>query len=79
LPPPPPSPSAQKARALELVLAAWEQARGEGVASDLIASSAMFAALTELVDLHGAEAVAAFCDTLPARVRAGEFTLAEAP
>jgi hypothetical protein len=61
------------------VLAAWELARGEGVASDLIASSAMFAALTELVDLHGPEAVAAFCDTLSARVRAGEFTLAEAP
>jgi hypothetical protein len=65
----------QKARALELILNAWEQASQDGVESELIASSAIFAALAEMVDLHGPEAVAEFCAGLPARVKAGEFTL----
>jgi hypothetical protein len=37
----------------------------------------MYAALADMVDRYGAEAVAEFCATLPDRVRRGEFTLGE--
>lgn len=67
---------AQKARALHLVLDAWEQALGEGVEPEMLASVAIYAALVDMVDRFGAEAVEGFVATLPERVRAGEFTLA---
>lgn len=73
---PPPLPAAeQKALALKLLLDAWDAALAAGVEADSLASTAIFAALADMVDLHGAEAVAGFCETLPGRVRAGEFTL----
>lgn len=65
----------QKRRALELVLEAWDKALSEGVEAEIIASVAIFAALADMVDRYGPEAVAEFCGTLPARARAGEFTL----
>jgi hypothetical protein len=74
--PPSLSDEAQKALALDLLLNAWDAALAKGVAPELLASTAVFAALTDMVDMHGAEAVAAFCEDLPARVRAGEFTMA---
>jgi hypothetical protein len=67
----------QKRRALALMLDTWEKALGEGAAPDLIASVALFAALTDMVDRYGQEAVAEFCASLPERVRGGEFSLAE--
>lgn len=67
----------QKARALDLILEAWETALKEGVEPEMLASTAIFAALSDMVDLYGAEPVAQMCEGLPARVRAGEFTLAE--
>ncbi len=66
----------QKKVALELLLEAWEAALARGAAPDVLASTAIFCALTDMVDLHGAEAVAQMCESLPARVRRGEFTLA---
>jgi hypothetical protein len=66
----------QKARALNLILDAWEQALGEGVEPEMLASVAIYAALVDMVDRFGAEAVEGFVATLPERVRAGEFTLA---
>lgn len=68
---------AQKSLALDLLLNAWDAALAQGVAPELLASTAVFAALTDMVDMHGADAVAAFCEDLPARVRAGEFTMRE--
>ncbi len=65
----------QKRRALELVLEAWDKALSDGVEAEIVASVAIFAALADMVERHGAEAVAEFCDTLPAKARAGEFTL----
>ncbi|MES1199414.1 MAG: hypothetical protein ABUS48_05470 [Pseudomonadota bacterium] len=65
----------QKARALDLVLDAWDKALGEGVEPEVLASVAIYAALVDMVDRHGVEAMAEFCGTLPERVRAGEFTL----
>jgi hypothetical protein len=65
----------KKGRALELVLNAWDQALAEGAEPEIIASVAIYAALADMVDRHGAEAVAEFCATLPERARRGEFTL----
>ena len=76
-PPAAPSDDAQKSLALDLLLNAWDAALAQGVAPELLASTAMFAALTDMVDMHGADAVASFCEGLPARVRAGEFTMRE--
>jgi len=68
---------AQKARALDLILDAWEKALGEKIEPEVLASVAIYAALVDMIDRYGAEAVADFCATLPKRVRAGEFTLSE--
>lgn len=67
--------SEQKARALELVLNAWDQALSEGAEPEMVASVAIYAALADMVDRYGEEAVADFCATLPERARRGEFTL----
>ncbi len=64
-----------KARALELVLDAWEKALAEGAEAEVIASVAIYAALADMVDRYGETAVADFCATLPERTRRGEFTL----
>ncbi len=65
----------QKARALELVLNAWDQALSEGAEPEMVASVAIYAALADMVDRYGEDAVAEFCATLPERTRRGEFTL----
>ncbi len=65
----------QKQRALQAILEAWEAALREGVAPELLASAAIYAALTDMVDIHGAEPVAAMVEGLHERIRRGEFTL----
>lgn len=65
----------RKARALELILNAWEEALADGAEPDVVASVALYAALADMVDRYGEEAVAEFCATLPERARQGEFTL----
>jgi hypothetical protein len=67
--------STQKQRALALLLDAWERALGDGCEPEVVASVAIYAALADMVDRYGEEAVAEFCATLPGRARAGEFTL----
>jgi hypothetical protein len=67
--------SDKKGRALQLILDAWDQALTEGAEPEIVASVAIYAALTDMVDRYGAEAVADFCATLPERARKGEFTL----
>ncbi|MGE3143681.1 MAG: hypothetical protein AB7L65_10200 [Hyphomonadaceae bacterium] len=69
------SAEAQKALALDLLLDAWDKALAKGVEPEVLASVAIFAALADMVDAYGADAVADMCAELPARVRAGEFTL----
>lgn len=66
---------AQKNLALDLILTAWDEALVRGVSPEMLASTAMFAALADMVDIHGEAAVAQFCSELPARIRAGEFSL----
>jgi len=67
----------QKALALDLLLDAWDQALAAGVEPEMLASVGLYASFVDMVDRFGAEAVAEFCATLPARVRAGEFTLSD--
>lgn len=64
-----------KGRALELILNAWEEALAQGAEPEVIASVAIYAALADMVDRYGEDAVAEFCATLPERARKGEFTL----
>ena len=64
-----------KARALQLILDAWEKAMADGAEPEVVASVAIYAALADMVDRYGEEAVAEFCQSLPERVRRGEFTL----
>ncbi|NWH09291.1 MAG: hypothetical protein HXY22_11730 [Alphaproteobacteria bacterium] len=66
----------EKRIALSLLLDAWAAALARGVSPEAIATTAIFAALSDMIDLHGQEEVARLCDALPARVRKGEFTLA---
>lgn len=67
--------SAQKKAALGFILDAWEEAICEGVDTDLLANAALFTALSDLVGTYGEEAVAEMTESLPRRVRYGEFTL----
>lgn len=67
---------AQKKRALQLLLAAWEQALRDGAAPETVATTAIFLALSDMIDAHGEAAVADMAAELPARIRSGEFTLA---
>lgn len=65
----------KKGRALQLILDAWDTALQEGAEAEVIASVAIYAALADMVDRYGEDAVAEFCATLPERTRRGEFTL----
>lgn len=65
----------KKGRALQLILDAWDKALSEGAEPEVVASVAIYAALADMVDRYGEDAVADFCATLPERTRRGEFTL----
>ena len=68
----------QKAVALNRILDAWDAALGEGCDPDQIATAAIFAALTDMIDAYGEEAVAEMAEHLPARIRRGEFSMRDA-
>jgi hypothetical protein len=65
----------QQNAALAFLTEAFAEAILAGIESDSFAHAALSAALRELVATYGEEAVATFVETLPARIRAGEFTL----
>lgn len=65
----------KKGRALQLILDAWDTALKEGAEPEVVASVAIYAALADMVDRYGEDAVAEFCSSLPGRTRRGEFTL----
>jgi hypothetical protein len=64
----------QKQAALSYLSEAWAEARHDGVDGDCLAQASLFAALAELVKTYGEDAVAAFVEGLPGRVRNGEFS-----
>lgn len=61
--------------ALDLIQAAWDEGCEVGIASEMMAYAALYAALTDLVGNFGEENVAELAQGLVARVRSGEFTL----
>ena len=67
----------QKRLALRMILEAWDDVLAQGVAPEMIASSSIFAALTDMIEHYGEDAVAEMVAEWPDRIRNGEFTLAE--
>jgi hypothetical protein len=65
----------QKRAALAYLTEAWDEAIAEGIQPDILAHAALFAALSDLIDAYGEEAVADLAVSLPDRIRRGEFTL----
>ena len=65
----------QKQVALNLMLDAWEEALSQGIEPEIVATVAITAAVTDMVDRHGEESMAKIMESLPARIRAGEYTL----
>lgn len=65
----------QKRAALAYLTEAWDEAVAEGIEPDIMAHAALFAALSDLIDTYGEEAVADLAVSLPDRIRRGEFTL----
>jgi hypothetical protein len=63
-------------RALDLILAAWDEGVDTGVEPQHMAYAALFTALTDLVAIYGEEAVIHLTRGLEKRVVEGEFTLA---
>lgn len=70
-----PTETDQRRMALQNILDAWDEALGEGVSADILATTAIFAALSDMVEAYGEEAVAEMASGLADRVRQGEFTL----
>ena len=64
----------QHRAALAYVTEAFAEAILAGIESDSFAHAALSAALRELVATYGEEAIAAFAENLPSRLRSGEFT-----
>jgi hypothetical protein len=65
----------QKRVALGYLHEAWTEARLDGIDGDCMAQACLFAALAELVSTYGEEAAADYTETLPARVRNGEYSI----
>ena len=65
----------KKRAALDLVLDAWCLGLEKGIDGEILAHAALFAALSDLIDLYGEDAVATLAARLPQRIHNGEFTL----
>ena len=68
------APDDQKRTALKHILEAWDKALDDGVEPELLATSAIFAALSDMVDIYGEGPVADMAASLPDRIRSGEFS-----
>jgi hypothetical protein len=66
----------QKKIALGYLHEAWAEARHDGIDGDCLAQACLFTALAEFVTTYGEDAAAKFAETLPARIRNGEFSIA---
>ncbi|MEP2943638.1 MAG: hypothetical protein ABJM86_00085 [Hyphomicrobiales bacterium] len=65
----------KKRAALDLVLDAWSVGIEKGIDGEILAHASLFAALSDLIELYGEEAVANLAARLPQRIHNGEFTL----
>ncbi len=62
-----------KLTASQLISQAWQDASSRGISSEVIASTALTAAVVSLVKLNGTEAAARMVDRLADAVREGRF------
>ena len=65
----------ERQMALEYLAEAWNTAEDDGIETSALAHASLFAALTSLCGSHGSEAVALLIESLPDRIRAGEYEL----
>ncbi|MGH6866910.1 MAG: hypothetical protein ACREDO_12265 [Methyloceanibacter sp.] len=70
---------AQKQAALRYILDAWEEALHDGIEPEMLANAALYAALADLIDVYGEDAVAKMTTGLSRRIHHGEFTLRRTP
>lgn len=61
--------------ALRYLLEAWDEAVQDGIDSDCLATAAIFAALSDMIQSYGEEPVARMTEGLADRIRIGEFTV----
>lgn len=61
--------------ALEYIAEAWNAAEDDGVEPNALAHASLFAAITTLVRTYGEETAAQLVNSLPDRIRAGEYNL----
>lgn len=61
--------------ALTYVVEAFAEAELDGLDGDCMVQAALFAAFRHLVETYGEEETAVYAETLPARIRAGGFTV----
>jgi len=69
--------SQQKETALDMILSAWDMALRKGCSPETIATSAIFAALADLIDVYGEDIVSEMATRLPDRISRGEFSMRE--
>ncbi|MGV1015098.1 MAG: hypothetical protein ACOYB4_09030 [Methyloceanibacter sp.] len=69
----------QRRAALRYILDAWEEALHDGIEPEMLANAALFAALADLIDVYGEDAVAKMTAGLSRRIHHGEFTLKRTP
>lgn len=67
--------SQKKRAALDLIIDAWCNGLEEGIENEILAHAALFAALSDLIDVYGEDAVANLAARLPQRIHDGEFTI----
>lgn len=65
----------RKRVALEYLLDAWQDASNSGIEPEVIASAALFAALSDLIEIYGEEPVAKMTQGLEQRIQMGAFTI----
>lgn len=64
-----------KRAALAAFLDTWDGLLKSGIPAEVLATTVIYLALTDMIDAHGEAAVLEIVDRLPERVRAGDFTL----
>lgn len=69
----------RKQAALRYILDAWEEALHDGIEPEMLANAALFAALADLIEVYGEDAVATMTNGLSRRIQHGEFTLKRNP
>jgi hypothetical protein len=64
-----------KRAALAYVTEAFAEAELDGIDGDCFVQAALFAAFKHLVEVYGEEQTAVYAEGLPARIRAGGFSI----